>query len=88
MLGTAYTLSEKTVLPFEDAVERVRYELKNEGFGVLCEIDVRATLKEKLGVDGQPYVAVVRQEHEHRPLEQLPGLAADRFTDAAAGVPV
>ena len=56
MLGTAYTLSEKTVLPFEDAVERVRYELKNEGFGVLCEIDVRATLKEKLGVEEAPYL--------------------------------
>jgi uncharacterized protein (DUF302 family) len=55
MLATTYTLSEKTTLPFDQAVERVREELKTEGFGVLCEIDVQATLKEKLGVDGEPY---------------------------------
>jgi uncharacterized protein (DUF302 family) len=34
----------------------VRTELKTEGFGVLCEIDVQATLREKLGVDGEPYL--------------------------------
>jgi len=55
MLATSYTLSEKTKLPFDQAVQRVREELKSEGFGVLCEIDVQATLKEKLGVDGEPY---------------------------------
>jgi len=43
-------------LPFADAVERVRAELKTEGFGVLCEIDVQATLREKLGVEGEPYL--------------------------------
>jgi uncharacterized protein (DUF302 family) len=56
MLTTSYTLSATTPLPFADAVERVRAELKAEGFGVLCEIDVQATLHEKLGVDGEPYV--------------------------------
>lgn len=55
MLGTAYTLSEKTALPFDDAVERVRDELETEGFGVLCEIDVRATLRKKLGIEREPY---------------------------------
>jgi uncharacterized protein (DUF302 family) len=49
-------LSASTGLPFEDALERVREELKAEGFGVLCEIDVRATLREKLGVDMEPYL--------------------------------
>lgn len=56
MLATGYTLSTTTERPFADAVERVRDELKAEGFGVLCEIDVQATLKEKLGVEGEPYL--------------------------------
>jgi uncharacterized protein (DUF302 family) len=56
MFATGYTLSTTSELDHADAVERVRDELKADGFGVLCEIDVRATLKEKLGVDGDPYV--------------------------------
>ncbi len=56
MLRTGYTLSATTELSFDDAVTRVREELKTEGFGVLCEIDVQATLKEKLGVEGEPYL--------------------------------
>ena len=56
MLATSYTLSTTSELDHGDAVVRVRNELKAEGFGVLCEIDVQATLKEKLGVDGDPYV--------------------------------
>lgn len=56
MLATDYTLKTTTELPFDEAVERVRVELKAEGFGVLCEIDVRATLQEKLGVEGEPYL--------------------------------
>jgi uncharacterized protein (DUF302 family) len=56
MLTTSYTLSAKTNLSFADAVARVRAELKTEGFGVLCEIDVQATLREKLGVEREPYL--------------------------------
>jgi uncharacterized protein (DUF302 family) len=56
MLATRYTMSDRTALPFEEAVERVRQELQAEGFGVLCEIDVQATLKAKLGVDREPYM--------------------------------
>ena len=41
---------------FETAVQRVRDELKAEGFGILSEIDVQATLHEKLGVDEEPYL--------------------------------
>jgi uncharacterized protein (DUF302 family) len=51
-----YTLTTTADVPFPQAVERVRAELKEEGFGVLCEIDVRATLKEKLGAEMEPYV--------------------------------
>ena len=53
--ATGYTLTAATTVPFADAVERVRAELKEEGFGVLCEIDVQATLREKLGVEREPY---------------------------------
>ena len=56
MLATSYTLSTTSELDHAQAVERVRDELKAEGFGVLCEIDVQATLKQKLDVDGDPYV--------------------------------
>ena len=55
MLVTGYTLSATTQLTFTEALERVRSELKEEGFGVLCEIDVQATLREKVGVEQEPY---------------------------------
>ena len=55
--GTSgYTLTGATSLPISEAVDRVRAELQSEGFGVLCEIDVEATLREKLGVEEEPYV--------------------------------
>lgn len=43
-------------MPFDRAVERVRAELAKQGFGVLTEIDVAATLKSKLGIDFKRYV--------------------------------
>ena len=43
-------------LPFDEAIERTKEALKAEGFGVLTTIDVRATMKEKLDRDFEPYV--------------------------------
>jgi uncharacterized protein (DUF302 family) len=43
-------------LPYEAAVEKVRGALLEEGFGVLTEIDVKKTIKEKLGIDVEKYV--------------------------------
>lgn len=42
-------------LPYEQAVDAVRSALKEQGFGVLTEIDVKATMYEKLGIDFEPY---------------------------------
>ena len=56
MLTSTYTLSATTQQPFDDAVTRVREELTAEGFGVLCEIDVQATLRKRLGEEVEPYL--------------------------------
>ena len=51
----AYGLKKTLDLTFEEASIRVREELRQEGFGVLTEIDVRSTMKAKLDVDFRPY---------------------------------
>lgn len=53
---TPYALSRTVDLSYEEAEKRVREELEKEGFGILTEIDVKETLKEKLDVDFPPYV--------------------------------
>jgi uncharacterized protein (DUF302 family) len=53
---TPYGMSVVVEAPFQQAVERVRDELLKEGFGVLSEIDIAATLKKKLDVDFRPYL--------------------------------
>ena len=51
----AYYFSRKINAGFDEVVERVSEALKNQGFGILTEIDVGATLKKKLDVDFRPY---------------------------------
>ena len=51
-----YGFSKTVDLPYENAVEKARAALKAEGFGVLCEIDIKEKLKEKLGVDFRNYL--------------------------------
>ena len=51
-----YGFSRTINLPYQEAVEKTRGALKDEGFGVLCEIDLKDKLKEKLDVDFRKYV--------------------------------
>lgn len=51
-----YCFSSKVDETFDDALSHVTEELKKEGFGVLTEIDVQATLKAKLGAETRPYM--------------------------------
>jgi uncharacterized protein (DUF302 family) len=51
-----YGYGKQVGLSYEDAVKKTRDELQKEGFGVLTEIDVRATLKKKMDVDFGNYI--------------------------------
>src|SRR5260370_39650742 len=53
---TRYGMATTVDLPYERALQRTREELAKEGFGVLTEIDVAATLKKKLDVTFRPYM--------------------------------
>jgi uncharacterized protein (DUF302 family) len=46
----------ETRLPFEEAIERARTLLRQVGYGILAEIDVEAKLREKLGIEREPYL--------------------------------
>ncbi len=50
-----YGYSRIVNLSYEEALDKVTATLKEQGFGVLTEIDIKATLKEKLGVESRPY---------------------------------
>jgi uncharacterized protein (DUF302 family) len=51
----SYYFSKTLSMPFDQAITYVTEELKKEGFGVLTEIDVKATLKKKLGAEFRNY---------------------------------
>ena len=56
---------------YEDAISKITDALKEEGFGILTEIDVKATLKKKLGVDFRKYIILgaCNPPYAHRTLQ-------------------
>jgi uncharacterized protein (DUF302 family) len=74
----AYTLSTTVHHPYEETVEAVRAQLAEAGFGVLTEIDLKATLKTKLDVDVAPQVILgaCRPQLAHQALQVDPSVAA------------
>ncbi|TCJ00684.1 DUF302 domain-containing protein [Aeromicrobium sp. IC_218] len=73
-----YTIRTTVERPYDETVEAVREHLVGAGFGVLTEIDLRSTLKQKLGVDVAPQVILgaCRPELAHRALQADPSVAA------------
>lgn len=69
-----YARSVTLGLSYAEAVPRVKQALQAHGFGVLTEIDVQATLKDKLGIDTQPYLILgaCNPQLAHRALEIEP----------------
>jgi uncharacterized protein (DUF302 family) len=53
---TALGFSKTVNMSYEQALEKVKNDLKKEGFGILTEVDVQATIKKKLDVDYKPYM--------------------------------
>ncbi len=56
MATAAYGIGKLVERPFDETVASVRNALREQGFGVMCEIDVQATMQEKLGIEGDKYL--------------------------------
>jgi uncharacterized protein (DUF302 family) len=53
-----YAITVRTAVPFADAAAKVREALKEQGFGVLTDFDMQATMREKLGEEMEPYIVL------------------------------
>jgi uncharacterized protein (DUF302 family) len=78
MFDDRYTFGARLAAPFDDVREAVEAALRAEGFGVLTEIDVAATLRAKLGVTQPPYVILgaCNPSLAHRALSADPSVGA------------
>jgi uncharacterized protein (DUF302 family) len=75
---STYVFGKSVGLSFDDACKRVTEELAKEGFGVLTEIDVAATMKKKLGKDMPPYkiLGACNPAFAHRAISAEPQIGA------------
>lgn len=75
---SSYTLTTTLNQPYAGAVDAVRAALEQQGFGVLTEIDLKAALKEKLGVDVAPQVILgaCRPPLAYEAIQADPSIAA------------
>ena len=71
-----YSFGGETNLSFDDAVKKVTETLKEQGFGVLTEIDAKKVLKEKLGLDRKPYkiLGACNPHFAHQAIDMEPEL--------------
>ncbi|HIG74645.1 MAG TPA: DUF302 domain-containing protein [Bacteroidetes bacterium] len=74
MSSSTYHYARTVDLPMSEAEPRVRETLREQGFGVLTEIDIQATLKAKLDVDVRPYkiLGACNPSAAHRALQAEP----------------
>lgn len=76
--STRYTFGTTVAEPIDKVRPRVEAALRTEGFGILTEIDVAATLKAKLGIDRRPYLILgaCNPSLAHAALEADPSIGA------------